>query len=133
MKKTTKVQKNMDIIAMLKGLPVEHGTTVDVAIEHLEHENELLSRKHGSDKKPTKAQEENKKLANVTLEWFREQTESKTVTDAMKAIPEMEGFSNQKASSVVKLLKDALLVDKEVKKGRSYFFVTDKGKAENLK
>lgn len=133
MKKTTKAQKNMDIIAMLKGLPVEHGTSITEAIEHLEHEIELLSKKSGSERKPSKAQEENKRLANLVLEWFREQTEGKTVTDAMKEIPEMEGFSNQKASSVVKLLKDALLVDKEIKKGRSYFSVSNKGRTENLK
>ena len=41
----------------------------------------------------------------------------------MKAIPELEGMSNQKASSLVKPLKDAGLLKKEIIKGRSFFSV----------
>lgn len=123
MKKTTKAQKNMDIIAMLKGEPVTHGTTVDEAIEHLEHENAMLSRKSSGERKPSAKQVENSKLSTIVLDWMKEQTEPKTVTDMMKEIPELEGMSNQKASSLVKPLKDAGLLKKEVIKGRSYFSV----------
>jgi hypothetical protein len=124
MKKTTKAQKNMDIIAMLKGEPVTHGTTVAEAIEHLEHENALLSKKSSGERKPSAKQTENAKLSTIVLEWMKEQTEPKTVTDMMKAIPELEGMSNQKASSLVKPLKDAGLLKKEIIKGRSFFSVS---------
>ena len=121
MKKTTKAQKNMDIIAMLKGEPVEHGTTIADAIAHLEHENALLSHKKGGERKPTAKQKENEGLKTVILNWLNEQTEVKTVTEMMKGIPELEGMSNQKVSALVKQLKDAELIDKTIDKGRSYF------------
>ena len=121
MKKTTKAQKNMDIIAMLKGEPVVNGTTIEDAIKHLEHENELLSKKAGGERKPSAKQVENESLKNIILNWMDEQTESKTVTDMMKNIPELEGMSNQKVSALVKQLKDAEMIVKTIEKGRSYF------------
>ena len=124
MKKTTKAQKNMDIIAMLKGEPVEHGTTIEDAIKHLEHENELLSKKHGSERKPTAKQKENDNLRDVIMDYMASQTEGKTVSDMMKEIPELEGMSNQKVSALVKPLFDGGKLNKEIVKGRSYFAVS---------
>lgn len=121
MKKTTKAQKNMDIIAMLKGEPVTHGTTIEDAIAHLEHENELLSHKRNGERKPTAKQKENEGLKDIILDWIGEQTEPKTVTDMMKGIPELDGMSNQKVSALVKQLKDAEVINKTIEKGRSYF------------
>lgn len=121
MKKTTKAQKNMDIIAMLKGEPVVNGTTIEDAIKHLEHENELLSKKTSGERKPSAKQIENESLKNIILNWMDEQTEPKTVTDMMKNIPELEGMSNQKVSALVKQLKDAEMIVKTIEKGRSFF------------
>lgn len=60
-KKVTKAQRNEDIIALLQNQPVKYGTTVDDAIAHLIHENELLSRKNkpGKGKKLTTDQKKN--------------------------------------------------------------------------
>lgn len=123
MKKTTKAQKNMDIIAMLKGEKATHGTTIEEAIKHLEHENELLSKKSGSDRKPTKTQQENEFYKGLIVEHLSTEDKPKTVTEIQKAIPELADFSNQKISALVKQLYDAETIKKKIEKGRSYFFV----------
>lgn len=123
MKKTTKAQRNMDIIAILKGEPVQFGTTVKEAIAHLEYENELLSKKKSGERKPTARQTENEGFKAVIFDWLTAQTEPKTVTDMMKSIPELDGMTNQRVSALVKQLKDVEVVDKTIIKGRSYFFV----------
>lgn len=61
-KKVTKAQRNSDIILLLQGKEVpDKRTTVEDAIAHLTHENELLARKNkpGKGKKLTKDQEKN--------------------------------------------------------------------------
>ena len=78
-------------------------------------------KKSSSERKPTAKQEANKKLEAVILDYLNAQTEGKTVTDMMKEIPELDGMSNQKVSSLVKPLKDDGIIIKEVIKGRSYF------------
>ena len=95
----------------------------DEIIEKLEKMLTQVEKKSGGERKPTAKQEENKRLEKIILDYLTEQTESKTVTDMMKEIPELDGMSNQKVSSLVKPLKDGELIEKEIKKGRSYFFV----------
>lgn len=122
MKKTTKAQKNMDIIAMLKGEKVEYGTTVEEAILHLERENELMKKK-STDKKPTARQLENEKLKPLILDFLSIQTEPKTVTEITKGIPELNDFSNQRVSYLVKDLRDSGMIERTVIKGRSCFSI----------
>lgn len=95
----------------------------DEIIEKLEKMLAQVEKKSGGERKPTAKQEENKRLEKIILDYLTGQTESKTVTDMMKEIPELDGMSNQKVSSLVKPLKDGELIEKEIKKGRSYFFV----------
>ena len=95
----------------------------DEIIEKLEKMLVQTEKKSSSERKPTAKQEANKKLEAVILDYLNAQTEGKTVTDMMKEIPELDGMSNQKVSSLVKPLKDGGLIEKEIKKGRSYFFV----------
>lgn len=95
----------------------------DEIIEKLEKMLAQVEKKSSGERKPTAKQEENKRLEKIILDYLTEQTESKTVTDMMKEIPELDGMSNQKVSSLVKPLKDGELIEKEIKKGRSYFFV----------
>ena len=95
----------------------------DEIIEKLEKMLAQVEKKSSGERKPTAKQEENKRLEKIILGYLTEQTESKTVTDMMKEIPELDGMSNQKVSSLVKPLKDGELIEKEIKKGRSYFFV----------
>ena len=94
----------------------------DEIIEKLEKMLVQTEKKSSSERKPTAKQEANKKLEAVILDYLNAQTEGKTVTDMMKEIPELDGMSNQKVSSLVKPLKDGGIIVKEVIKGRSYFF-----------
>ena len=93
----------------------------DEIIEKLEKMLVQTEKKSSSERKPTAKQEANKKLEAVILDYLNAQTEGKTVTDMMKEIPEFDGMSNQKVSSLVKPLKDGGIIVKEVIKGRSYF------------
>lgn len=93
----------------------------DEIIEKLEKMLVQTEKKSSSERKPTAKQEANKKLEAVILDYLNAQTEGKTVTDMMKEIPELDGMSNQKVSSLVKPLKDGGIIVKEVIKGRSYF------------
>ena len=95
----------------------------DEIIEKLEKMLAQVEKKSGGERKPTARQEENKKLEKIVLDYLTSQTESKTVTDIMKEIPELNEMTNQRVSYLVKSLKDDGLIDKEIKKGRSYFFV----------
>lgn len=94
----------------------------DEIIEKLEKMLAQVEKKSG-EKKPTARQEENKKLEKIIFDYLASQTESKTVTDIMKEILELNEMTNQRVSYLVKSLKDDGLIDKEIKKGRSYFFV----------
>ena len=118
-KKTTKAQKNLDIMAMLKGEKVVYGTTLAEAIAHLEKENELLSKKSGADRKPTATQIANEGYKVLILDHMTKSYE--TVSDIIKAIPEFDGFTPQKVAPLVKSLLEAGLVEKKIEKGRSYF------------
>ena len=79
-----------------------------------------LEKKSGSDRKPTAKQAENEGFKALILDHLT--SERETVTDIMKAIPEFADFSNQKVAALVKQLLDNHLIEKEVIKGRSYFF-----------
>ena len=93
----------------------------DEIVEKLNKMLAQVEKKSGGERKPTAKQEENKRLEKIILDYLTGQTESKTVTDMMKEIPELDGMSNQKVSALVKELKDAGLVEKQVDKGRSLF------------
>ena len=93
----------------------------DEIVEKLSKMLVQTEKKSSSERKPTAKQEANKKLEAIILDYLNAQTEGKTVTDMMKEIPELDGMSNQKVSSLVKPLKDDGIIVKEVIKGRSYF------------
>lgn len=93
----------------------------DEIVEKLSKMLVQTEKKSSSERKPTAKQEANKKLEAIILDYLNVQTEGKTVTDMMKEIPELDGMSNQKVSSLVKPLKDDGIIVKEVIKGRSYF------------
>ena len=94
----------------------------DEIVEKLSKMLVQTEKKSSSERKPTAKQEANKKLEAIILDYLNAQSEGKTVTDMMKEIPELDGMSNQKVSSLVKPLKDGEIITKEVIKGRSYFF-----------
>lgn len=93
---------------------------VDEIIEKLEKMLAQVEKKGGAERKPTAKQKENEVLKQAILSYMTIER-LMTVTEMMKEIPELEGMSNQKVSSLVKQLKDTEQVVKVVEKGRSYF------------
>lgn len=67
----------------------------------MEHELELLAKKNSADRKPTATQVANEGLKSAILEFMEEDTKY-TITDLIKSVPELEGLTNQKVSSIVK-------------------------------
>lgn len=85
-------------------------------LEFLQSRADLVAKKNAT-RKPTKAQTENEKLKEKILEFMVENTQY-TVTDIMKGIG-LE--SNQKASALVRQLKEGGLVVRTESKGKAYF------------
>lgn len=115
----TKAQRNSDIIALLTGNPVQYGTSIEDAVAHLTHENEMLSRKNKSEsRKPTKTQKENEELRARILDYLNEQDTPVTASDVMSTL---ELGSTQKASALLNGLAAEGKVIKEKIKGKSVF------------
>ena len=109
-KKMTIVEQYEAIIGKVEGVlsPEE--------IAFLVERKDMHSKKNAS-RKPTKAQEENEVIKTAILDFMADGV-SRTVTDIQKAVG-LE--SNQKASALVRQLKEAdLLVRKEIK-GKAWF------------
>lgn len=124
MEKTMRITKAMrfeDIKALLNGEEVTYGTSIEDAVNFIDHEVNLLSRKNsGEAKKPTKAQEENEGYKALILE-FLVGSDGVTCTDILKGIPAFSDFSNQKISALMRQLRLAGKVTVEEVKGKSLF------------
>lgn len=79
-----------------------------------------LDKKNSATRKPTATQVENEKFKELILSVANAE-KGMTVTDFLKAIPEFDGFSNQKVSALVRQLKEEGKLIKQEIKGRSYF------------
>ena len=93
----------------------------DAEIAFINREIELLEKKNGGIKKPTKQQEINNGLKEVILDHM-EYGEKYTITDLMKQVPELADLSNQRVSAIVRGLKESGLVDRVEEKRKAYFF-----------
>lgn len=124
MEKTTRITKAMrfeDIKALLNGQPVTYGTSIEDAVDFIDHEVNLLARKNsGESKKPTKAQEENEDYKALILEFLTDKN-GVTCTDVLKGVPAFSDFSNQKISALTRQLRLAGKVTVEEVKGKSLF------------
>ena len=109
-KKMTIVEKYEVIIAKAKGVLSEDE------IKFLEERAEMHSKKNAN-RKPTKAQAENEETKAKILDTM-EKGVKYTVTDIQKAVG-LE--SNQKASALVRQLKESDLVVRTEEKGKAYF------------
>lgn len=96
---TTKKITKRESFTEIKEILEKHGHTrlADV----MEHELELLVKKNSADRKPTATQVANEGLKSAILEFMEEDTKY-TITDLIKSVPELEGLTNQKVSSIVK-------------------------------
>lgn len=109
-KKMTIVEQYEVIIAKAKGVLSEDE------VKFLEERAELHAKKNAS-RKPTKAQAENEEIKAKILE-VMESGKAYTVTEIQKAVG-LE--SNQKASALIRQLKESDLVVRSEAKGKAYF------------
>lgn len=128
MEKTTRITKAMrfeDIKALLNGQPVTYGTSIEDAVDFIDHEVNLLAKKNsGETKKQTKTQQENEGYKALILEFLATLPDDKagvTCTEIIKGVTEFEGFSTQKISPLVRQLMAADKVTKTEVKGKALF------------
>lgn len=87
-------------------------------VEFIDHEIELLSRKH-STRKPTKTQIENEGIKEVILDALDGNTY--TIRELCNSKVELSSLTSQKVSALVTQLKKANLVVRTEIKGIAYF------------
>lgn len=128
MEKTTRITKAMrfeDIKALLNGQPVTYGTSIEDAMNFIDYEVALLTKKNsGETKKQTKTQQENEGYKALILEFLATLPDDKdgaTCTEIIKGVAEFEGFSTQKISPLVRQLMAADKVTKTEVKGKALF------------
>lgn len=114
--KKQKTQKEMfNEILQVAGLTDEQKEFLKGRIAALE--------KKSTSKKATESQERNLNLAEAVYAHM-EEDKMYTITDLMKEVPafqEIDPLSNQFATNIVKILKDAGRVTRVVDKGRAKF------------
>lgn len=109
--------KKMTIVEMYaKVIEKAKDVLSDEEIKFLEERAEMHSKKNANHK-PTKAQTENEEIKAKILE-VMEVGKSYTVTDIQKTVG-LE--SNQKASALIRQLKESDLVIRKEEKGKAYF------------
>lgn len=82
-----------------------------------------LERKSGTERKPTATQVANEGYKSAICEFLRGADKPLTVTDILKNVPAVEGFSNQKVSALMTQLVTVGAVVKTADKRRSYFAI----------
>lgn len=122
---TVKVTKKMRFEEM-KAIFEAQGDTVHA--EFCQHEIELLNKKNSKTSgKHTKTQKENEAIKAEILEDLEGKM---TITEMTKAIPAIDGMTNQKVSALVRqLVKEGKVVRTE-EKGRAYFEIAPEGEEE---
>lgn len=89
----------------------------------INHEIELLEKKNAADKKPTATQVANKSTQEAIYEGM-ESGKYYTITELIKAIPELAEMTNQKVSALVKQMIDTKISRVEDKR-KAYFVKID--------
>jgi hypothetical protein len=93
--------------------------TAKMAIELIDHEVELLTKKN-TPGKLTKVQEENVKLTEAVYEGM-EQGKPYTVTEIIKSVPAVAGMNISKVRPLLTPLMEAEKVKREEVKGKAIF------------
>ena len=94
--------------------------TADMMNEFLENEIRLLDNKNKVDKKPTAKQNVNEEIKNAIMALMSDGVE-RTVSTIMKDCPECAECSNQRASALVRQLKDEGKLERKEIKRVAYF------------
>lgn len=90
-------------------------------VDFINHEIELLTRKNSSEKKPTAAQLENEKTAEVVLATLVENGNGMTVTEIIKSNKDLSEFTNQKITAILRSLISADKVERIEDKRKTLF------------
>lgn len=121
----TKAQRFEDIRAMLQGETPIYGTDEQTAIEVINHELELLSKKNSSgSKKQTENQKKNEEIKEEVLEYLASLDEDSlgvACNDILKAKGWFELYSTSKLSSLLSQLRKEGKVTTQTVKGRTLF------------
>lgn len=88
-------------------------------VAFIEHELELLAKKNSADKKPTAQQVANEALKAAILEGM-EEDKLYTITELMKAIPELSDLTNQRVSALVRQMLN-ISIERIEDKRKAYF------------
>lgn len=88
-------------------------------VAFIEHELELLAKKNSADKKPTAQQVANEALKAAILEGM-EEGKLYTITEIMKAIPELSDLTNQRVSALVRQMLN-ISIERIEDKRKAYF------------
>lgn len=96
-------------------------TSQDV-INFVNHEIELLDRKHNKTSQ-TKTQKENELIKESIVKALTEIDRPVTITELQNESAEMEVYSNQKLSALLKQLVQSGIVTKTIDKKKSYFSI----------
>jgi hypothetical protein len=104
-------------------LAIEEVANNENLVLFIEHEIELLDKKNSADKKPTATQVANKSTQEAIYEGM-ESGKYYTITELIKAIPELAEMTNQKVSALVKQMIDTKISRVEDKR-KAYFVKID--------
>lgn len=110
-----------------------NAMALETAIEILKEDNQYnevveklqkmllqVNKKSSTNKKPTVTQVENEELKVKILAHLRT-VDKQTVSEMMKAVPDLAEFTNQRVTSLVTALYKEGKIDRVVEKRRAYF------------
>ena len=118
MKKLTK----RDYFNELKGL--ESVACREDLVQFINHELELLDRKHGKSSQ-TKTQIENENIKETIKVALKEIGKAVTITELQNSNEDMAQYSNQKLSALLKQMVESNEVVKTTDKKKSYFSISE--------
>ena len=92
----------------------------DDLLAFIDHELELLNKKSGAGKKPTKAQQANEALKDAIYDGM-EADRAYTITEIIKEIAECAELSNQKVTHMLSQMKDEGRVERGEDKRKAVY------------
>ena len=108
-----------EVLAVVQVKDNEVEYTADMAIELIDHEIELLTKKN-TPGKPTKVQQENAKLTEAVYDGM-EMGKPYTVTEIIKSVPAVAGMNISKVRPLLTPLMETNKVKREEVKGKAIF------------
>ena len=126
----TKMTKRDWFEAIAKVVEGSEYARKDEALEFIAHEIELLQNRRSTGKL-TATQKENVAIREKIKVALAEIGKPVTITELIKGVPAMAGYSNQKLSALLRQMKDAGEVVKTVEKKKAYFSLAEQQAGES--